>query len=788
MGIALEHLSEAERERIARSLFTVTSSQVDSKGELHGLCPIHGEKNPSFSYNIRTDVYNCFSCEASGDLVRLWSIVRGITDEREGFKSFCKEFDITLAPLGDRRSQGNVEGRSPGKEEEKDPPEDLERVWELFPPLPYDRIDQLEKTRGWNRRQIAMLDLRLQTHFVEKKSGKLRKLTTGGGIAIPIRDSKGRLANIRIYKPGEKKFKIVSWASGTGEARLLPPAPLLDGQPVLLCEGESDCICALSHGFNAITQTTKPKTWKARQIEVFRGRDVIIAYDADQPGQKYMGYAAKALEGVAKSIRCLMWPDYMGRLPDGTWPKDHGEDLTDFFVKYGKKPSDLAELMASAKSVQDEDSPLGVMQFFDRGVNDRLSFKPRILAERIMRDNRLLFEEATGLLYRWNGRVWVVYEESLIAGQALRYLENEADKARAENVVYQVKKLNAIPDGRKVNDRTDWVCIANGLLNLRTLEIKPHDPEFFCTFFLPVEFDPESSKVCDRFLKYLEETIQEEEVGAQLQEYAGYCLTHSTQYEKCLLLLGPGADGKSTFLKILRELVGPENCASVSFNDLDDQFQRSSLYGKLLNISTEVGSKAIESPYFKAITSGDPLNAAFKHKNTFTFSPTCKLAFAANRLPRVQDNSDGYFRRLLPIKFKRQFLDDADPGLFEKLKSEISEIFHWAITGLHRLWDQNGFTNSPETRQIIMEYRRSNNPVLCYVEDECTVEESQEVSKKELYNHYRQYCVTNGYSPFSRENFFRELYLAISNLKQYRPRFQGARENKIKGLGIANAE
>lgn len=783
MGISRIHLTESERERIARSLFHV-SSGPDSKGELRGLCPIHNEKNTSFSYNITTDLYNCFSCGASGDLVRLWSNVRGISDEKEGFKSFCKEFDITLESKGNRCSEANIESLPAGEDEEKEPHADLERVWKMFPPLPCDRIARLEQTRGWNSRQIEELDLRLQTFYKDKKTGQL-KPTRSGGIAIPIWDSKGRLANIRIYKPGEKQFKVVSWAAGTGEARLFPAAPINPTQPVLLCEGESDTICALSNGFNAITQTTKPKTWKNRQLEVFRGRDIVVAFDADQPGQKYMGFAAKALDGVARSVRILTWPDYMGRRGDGSWPEDHGEDLTDFFVKHRKKQSDLQELIESAKLYTDEDTRRGPLEFFERGAaNDRLSFKPRLLAEKIMRQHRLLYEQSTGLMYRWNGRVWTLYDEDLIAGECLRLLENESDKSRAENALYHVKKLNAVPAGRKLNDRTDWACVSNGLLNLRTLELIPHDPDYLCTFYLPVEYDPQPDKICNRFLQYLDETIQEPEVIAQLQEFSGYCLTHSTQFEKCLLLLGPGADGKSTYLKVLRELVGPENCASVSFNDLDDQFQRSSLYAKLLNISTEVGSKAIESPYFKAITSGDPLNAAFKHKNTFTFTPTCKLAFAANDYPVVRDNSDGFFRRLLPIRFKRQFLDDADTSLLEKLKAELSEIFIWALVGLHRLWDQESFTTSSETRKIIMEYRRRNDPVVCFCEDECIIGADREVSKKEIYNHYRQYCGVNGYQPVSREKFFSRLYLAVANIKQYRPRNIEGREYMIQGIGI----
>jgi putative DNA primase/helicase len=230
------------------------------------------------------------------------------------------------------------------------------------------------------------------------------------------------------------------------------------------------------------------------------------------------------------------------------------------------------------------------------------------------------------------------------------------------------------------------------------------------------------------------------------------------------------------------------NCAAVNIEDLDDQFQRSSLYGKLLNISTEVGSKAMESKIFKAIVSGDAVQAAYKHENSFEFVPTCKMAFAANRFPRVLDNSDGFFRKILPVQFKRQFLTGADKNLLTTLKAELSGIFHWALVGRERLWAQQDFTESDETNRTLLDYRRSNNPVLCFLEDICELDPGGmgfEVIKKDLYDKYEAYCKAKGYSKFSEENFFRELKSARSNLEQYRPTIGGKREYVLKGIRIA---
>ena len=637
---------------------------------------------------------------------------------------------------------------------------------------------------------MEKLGIRQQTHYQEKKNGDIKTLSRPNRIAIPIYDRDDHVRNIRLYRPGAKKMKIISWGTAYGSARLFPPAPCDDDGPVLLCEGESDTICAISNGFNAITQTTKPKKWSKKQLKVFHGRDVVIAFDADQPGRMYANkYAGPEIYKVAKSVRVLEWPDFMGK-KDGRWPEDHGQDLTDFFVKHKQTALDLQRLIDNADHFTPPEPDINAEyhDFFDLGVNGRMSFKPRLLAERIMEKFKLLFCPDTGLLYRWNGRYWEEFYEDHLKAVALKMLGVEAKQNMVTDAVFQVRSLATIPHGRALNDNLDYICVKNGMLDITTGKLSDHDPEFYASYELGVTYNPASRDRCDRFLQYLDETIKTPEVIAQVQEFFGYCFLRKNPFAKCLLLLGPGSDGKSTLLTVLREMIGPENCASVSFSEMEDQFLRSSLYQKTVNISTEVGSKAIESPYFKAITSGDPVNAAFKHKNTFTFIPYCKQVFASNKMPRVLDNSDGFFRRILPVKFKRQFLEgdkNTDPYLSEKLLAEKSEIFHWALAGLNRLLKNRQFTNCQETKELLMEYKRLNNPVICFCQDVCEIKADEQASKDDLFGTYEKYCRKGGYRSYSRENFFRELYAAQSSLTSTRPSKNNPKRRPfVKGLRI----
>jgi putative DNA primase/helicase len=246
-------------------------------------------------------------------------------------------------------------------------------------------------------------------------------------------------------------------------------------------------------------------------------------------------------------------------------------------------------------------------------------------------------------------------------------------------------------------------------------------------------------------------------------------------------------------LSILQALVGEENCSAVAMDALEDQFQRASLVDKLLNVSTEVEGKAFASGWFKAVVSGDLISASFKHATPFEFAPFCKLAFAANKFPRVLDNSDGFFRRILPIRFKRQFPDDkADRRLREKLKAELSGIFWWSLGGLVRLQQMDGFTRSGDTDDVLHEYRQANNPVLCFVEECCHTEPGYEgqtlrVSRGEIYKAYREFCTKNGFVPFNRVHFGRELRTIVPKLRDIQIRQGDNRERFFEGIGLLSS-
>ena len=149
MGLSLTKMTESERIEIAKGLFEV-SEEDHRKGELHGKCPLHDEDNPSFSYNYKKDSYHCLACLRSGDLIKLWSRVNGYSDNTDGFKAFCSQFDIhrnQAAPRVQGNRQGNAgagagqsppASRKPAKEKASNMP-DLDAAFAMLGPLPEAR-------------------------------------------------------------------------------------------------------------------------------------------------------------------------------------------------------------------------------------------------------------------------------------------------------------------------------------------------------------------------------------------------------------------------------------------------------------------------------------------------------------------------------------------------------------------------------------------------------------------------------------------------------------------------
>ncbi len=446
------------------------------------------------------------------------------------------------------------------------------------------------------------------------------------------------------------------------------------------------------------------------------------------------------------------------------YPQNHGQDLTDFLVGHGRNLGDLTDLLASALTVEKPKEPEqdpGVARFFRQG-----KFLPALLAKAIMADLVIASDPLTGLVYRWEGRFWSQYDLQYIRAKALQMLGDEASSSKAADVANIIQDLSVLPVGRRMNDHQNLICLQNGMFNLVTGELMPHARDYLATHCLGVRFDPQQVPDCPRWKQFLKEAVQDPEVIRELQKFFGYCLTRETRHEKMLILYGPGGDGKSTLMNVLRQLVGEENCSHIPMGRLEDQFYLSRLVDQLLNMSTEIESKAMQSQEIKAIVSGDPISASFKNQTPFDFVPFCKLVYSTNRLPKMLDNSDGFFRKIMIMEMRGQFVKSGKADLFlrDKLLEELPGIFAWALCGLVMLRKQ-GFKEAVAMRQSLQDYKRVNNNVLYFIERHLEKNPAAKEIKSAVYEDYVKRCRSWNLMPLGEPQFRMEFLRLLRDLE-----------------------
>lgn len=167
-------------------------------------------------------------------------------------------------------------------------------------------------------------------------------------------------------------------------------------------------------------------------------------------------------------------------------------------------------------------------------------------------------------------------------------------------------------------------------------------------------------------------------------------------FHKAIMMIGSGANGKSTVLRLLKSFLGETDCSAVSLQDLcKNRFAAAQLYHKLANICADLPSDGIEnSGKFKTLTGDDFVNAEFKFQKAFCFENYAKLAFSANQIPKTQDDTIAYFRRWIIAAFNQVFLGkNCDPTIIKKLttEKELSGLLNLTLEGLNRILLNGGF-------------------------------------------------------------------------------------------------
>ena len=324
---------------------------------------------------------------------------------------------------------------------------------------------------------------------------------------------------------------------------------------------------------------------------------------------------------------------------------------------------------------------------------------------------------------------------------------------------------------RNMDTQKELINCKNGILNLRTGEIIPHDKNLYMTKMLNVPM-PDVPKEPKLWLKFLDDIFSgDKELIRYIQKAVGYSLTGSTAEQCVFFLYGTGRNGKSTFIEIIRHIMGDyaaniqADTIMVKRNNGSANSDIARLKGARMVTSSESNEgMRIDEGLIKQLSGGDVVTARKLYGEEFEFKPEFKLFMATNHKPIIRGTDTGIWRRIHIIPFEVSIpAEKVDKNLKYKLKDELPDILAWAVEGC-RLWREEGLRLPPAIAKAVEEYKKESDVISSFVEACCM--KGTEVRANVLYAEYAKWASENNEYKMSSNKFGREISKIYKKIKQ----------------------
>lgn len=382
------------------------------------------------------------------------------------------------------------------------------------------------------------------------------------------------------------------------------------------------------------------------------------------------------------------------------------------------------------------------------------SFKHNVCARRLIEERGACFVDGmpairSGGVYRTG---WLAIDDAIIdmSDDVTRQKQNE------------VHHYLTVKAPRVEQSRPTLIGFANGVLDIDTMELRGYRDDDVIPNVIPHAWNP--SAECDAVDGVIEK-LACGDVGMEmnLTEVIGLCMYRSSKhYPFSPVLMGTGSNGKSTYISMLRTVIGAENMSALHPKEIGQRFQAAMMLGKLANLGDDISNDYLDADscaVIKKVATGDPLYTDVKGGEGFTYRPYATMVFSANRFPRLGDSSDGMMRRLFPMPFNAHFSSsdpDFDPMIGDRLESEDAAEYMCVIgvEGLRRVIAQSAMTPNAESVRLSRKIKVDNNSVLQWMEDEgLDAPDAIGRTKDELYSSYKTWCADNGAQYVGSRNF-----------------------------------
>lgn len=421
------------------------------------------------------------------------------------------------------------------------------------------------------------------------------------------------------------------------------------------------------------------------------------------------------------------------------------------------------------------------------------------LAARML--GRFIFVPSLGWHY-WDGSRYVVDETKRVIQAAIESAQMFATEDTSETGLKWAKRsLQAGPikaavdlaesdpeivvPARSLDNEPRELCTPDGIVDLESGELRDADP-FKDRHTKQTTVAPKAMAT-PMWNKFLDTVIVDEERIRYIQDLFGLALIGETLHHVLPLLVGTGANGKSTILEVASGLLG-DYVAQMPENFLLDKGhqEHSTEIARLRGARLAIGSETRPDGKFnesrvKMLTGGDTISARLIGKNFFDFKPTHTLFLAMNHLPKVAAGGDGFWRRVRKINFEVTIpADQQDKLLSQKLvQQEGAGILQWMVEGAQRVLSEGKI---PEPESVLVatnEYRNEEDNIAQFINDCVFINPYMATSAAELYNNYKAWCAKESEQPMPRTQLIRELTNRLPLVKD-----KSRKGNQYTGIGL----
>lgn len=328
---------------------------------------------------------------------------------------------------------------------------------------------------------------------------------------------------------------------------------------------------------------------------------------------------------------------------------------------------------------------------------------------------------------------------------------------------------------------------ANGTVDLRTMEVRGHDPADRITKVTRGSYRP--GVTLEVWQRFLEQVLPEEEVRDYFHRFIGLSLLGKVREHVFAVATGTGANGKGTsYLAILNALGDYGHVAesdlfmSAKSNPNAASPALMGLLGKRFVVVSETErDHRLATALMKNLTGGDKITARALYGRQVTFTPSHTSLMVTNHLPKVAGDDPAAWRRIRVVPFDVVISQaDQDDRLGEQLELAADEILSWALAGFE-LYQRDGLAAPDAVLAATDAYQHESDAMARFLDECCLINQHMWTTTADAYERWQSWAIGDGAEQMSRRAFGLALdrvgFPADPNRKRHR-----------FGVGLAAAE